>query len=133
MAQRRVWFAPLLAAAAALYAALPARAGALPFTWNPAGSGPPLAGPGTEFTADTIDIATFVRSVVQPDQNFVARRINVITGFSLGGTPVTPLGFGSGYGLYFDIADTGDSVPPNPLHFTSSDLILKADPGNQNG
>jgi hypothetical protein len=58
----------------------------------------------------------------------------VISGFSLNGHAITPAGFGSTYGLYFDITDKGvDGAPPDIVHLTSNDVTLKADPGNQNG
>jgi hypothetical protein len=109
-----------------------ASAGVLPFTWDPSKAG--LA--GSAFTADTIIQEEFLRAVGQPDGSFVASRILVITGFSLnGGSPFKPTGFdsSSGYGLYFDIVDTGVNHLPVSITFASSDFILKADPGYQNG
>jgi hypothetical protein len=103
----------------------------VPFTWNPAGASPALG--GSAFTADTIDREEFLRGVTQPDGSFVASRILPFTGFSLNGNPITPAGFGSSYGLYFDIVDTGVDHLPVSITFASSDFILKADPGNQNG
>ena len=52
--KRQVWIAALTAAA--LCAGPPAMAGVVPFTWDPAGASPPLAGPGSAFTADTISL-----------------------------------------------------------------------------
>ena len=106
-----------------------ASAGVLPFTWDPSKAG--LT--GSAFTADTIIQEEFLRAVGQPDGSFVASRILVITGLSLNGNPVTPAGFGSTYGLYFDIVDTGVNHLPVSITFASSDFILKADPGYQNG
>jgi len=120
-----------LVVAAALASATPALANPVPFTWNPAGASPALG--GSAFTADTMVRQEFLRSVVQPDGSFVASRILVITGFSLNGNPVTPAGFGSSYGLYFDIVDTGVDHLPVSISFASSDFILKADPGDKNG
>ena len=130
MRMQQVWIGSL-AAAAALASAAPALADPVQFTWNPAGAIPALG--GSAFTADTIDREEFLRGVTQPDGSFVASRILVITGFSLNGNPVTPAGFGSSYGLYFDIVDTGVDHLPTSITFASSDFILKADPGNQNG
>jgi hypothetical protein len=128
--ERRTWIASL--AAAALAGAAPGMANPLPFTWNPAAAG--LAGPESAFTADTIDITGYVRDVSQPDGTHVANRIEVITGFSLNGSPVTPTGFGNDYGLYFEFVDQGTGgPPPHILNFTSVDTTLKADPGNHNG
>ena len=109
----------------------PSVAAPLPFTWDPSQAVPGLG--GSAFTADTILREEFLRSVTQPDGSFVASRILVVTGFSLNGNPVTPAGFGSSYGLYFDIVDTGVDHLPVSITFNSSDLILKADPGNHNG
>ena len=129
MRKQQVWMS--LLAAAALAGATPAFGQALPFTWNPAGASPALG--GSAFTADTIDREEFLRGVTQPDGSFVASRILLITGFSLNGNPVTPAGFGSSYGLYFDIVDTGVDHLPTSISFASSDFILKADPGNHDG
>lgn len=71
-------------------------------------------------------------SIVQPDSTFVSHRIDPITGFTLNGKDVVPDGFGTSYGLYFDITDTGNSTPTS-LSFTSSTFKLMYDPGNQNG
>ena len=124
------WIASFIATAA-LVGAAPALADPLPFTWKPAGASPALG--GSAFTADTIVREEFLRGVTQPDGSFVAHRILEITGFSLNGNPVNPVGFGSSYGLYFDIVDTGVDHLPVSISFASSDFILKADPGNQNG
>jgi hypothetical protein len=132
MTENRVWTASLLVEGA-LYIVAPTVAAPASFTWNPADSSPPLTGSGTAFTADTISLDFHLNSVGQPDGTFAARHINVVTGFSLNGNPVTPDGFGTSYGLYFDILDTGGAAPPVPLVFTSSNITLKADPGNQNG
>ena len=130
MRKHHAWLASL-ATMVAFAGAPSAVANPLPFTWDPAGASPPLT--GSAFTADTMVREEYLRSVVQSDGSFVASRILVITGFSLAGSPVTPAGFGSSYGLYFDIVDTGVDHLPVSIAFTSSDFILKADPGNQNG
>lgn len=131
--KRRVWIAALLATAA-LCVSRPSMAGAMPFTWDPAGAAPPLAGSGSVFTADTIFLRSFLRDVAQPDGTGGAHYLSVVTGFDLRGSPVSPAGFGSQYGLYFDITDTHTSgPPPEILRFSSINIALKADPGNQNG
>ena len=119
---------------AALCAGPPAIAGVVPFTWDPAGAAPPLAGPGSAFTADTIFLTSFLRDVGQPDGTGAAHYFSVVTGFGLRGSSVSPAGFGSQYGLYFDITDTHTSgPPPEILRFSSIDISLRADPGNRNG
>jgi hypothetical protein len=126
-----VWIASLVAAAT-LTGAAPSWANPLPFTWNPAGASPALG--GSAFTADTMHDSSFLRGVGQPDGSSLAHHIDVITGFSLSGSPVTPVGFGTAYGLYFDLIDTSTfGAPPEVIHFSSGSMVLKADPGNQNG
>src|SRR6185437_2751640 len=89
---------------------------------------------GSAFTADTFSLNSSLRSVVQPGGGpFMARRFETIIGFSLNGSPVTPVGFGSSYGLYLDFADTGFNPSPQIVHFTSVNVTLKADPGNRDG
>jgi hypothetical protein len=110
--------------------ALSSPSAAVPFTFAPGAATPALG--GSSFTADTIVYTNNVFSVVQSDTSFVSHRVDPVTGFSLNGNPVAPSGFGSAYGLYFDITDTGFSTPTS-LTFISSTITLKADPGNHNG
>jgi hypothetical protein len=109
----------------------PSVAATIHFTWNPAGSVPPLS--GSAFTADAMSYDSYVHSVVQPSGDYIAERVAVINGFSLNGVAVVAPGFDSSYGLYFDFTDTGVSAPPNPLTFATSTFSLKADPGHLNG
>ena len=119
-------------AGAAIFAAASSVAAPLPFTWNPAGASPALG--GSAFTADTIFTTSFLRDVGQADGTGAARQIAVVTGFGLGGSPVSPAGFGTLYGLYLDLTDTHSSgPPPEILRFSSINFSLRADPGNQNG
>jgi hypothetical protein len=133
MRSYRTWLRPILVGIALSGGAAPAAHAVptpAPFTWNPASAG--LG--GSAFTADTISMTGYVRDVSQPDGSDLAQRIEVITGFSLNGSPVTPTGFGSNYGLYFEFVDQGfGGPPPHILNFTSQDMMLKADPGNHNG
>ena len=97
------------------------------FHWNPAAAG--LT--GQSFTADTIDFVGNLTDVPQPDGTHLVDRIEQITGFSLNGHAVTPAGFGTNYGLYFEFVDHNTAgFPPS---FLSIDMTLKADPGNLNG
>jgi hypothetical protein len=131
MRSYRTWLRPILVGIA-LCGGAASTAHAVPFTWNPAGASPALG--GSAFTADTIHASSSLRSVGQPDGTAMAHHIEVITGFSLSGSPVTPVGFGTAYGLYFDLTDTStNGAPPQIIHFTSGNVALKADPGNQNG
>jgi hypothetical protein len=97
------------------------------FHWDPAAAG--LT--GRSFTADTIDFVGNLTDVPQADGTHLVDRIEQITGFSLNGHAVTPAGFGTNYGLYFEFVDHNASgFPPT---FLSIDMTLKADPGNLNG
>ena len=126
-----VWIASLVAAAT-LTGAAPSWANPLPFTWNPAGASPALG--GSAFTADTMHDSSYLRGVGQPDGSSLAHHFDIITGFSLNGSPVMPVGFGTAYGLYFDLTDISTfAAPPQVIHFISGSTVLKADPGNQNG
>ena len=131
MCTMRNWIASLVTAGVFM-AAVPSIAAPLPFTWNPAGASPALG--GSAFTADTIYTTSFLRDVGQPDGTGAAHYIQVITGFSQGGSPVSPIGFRTLYGLYLDVTDTHSSgPPPEILRFSSINTVLKADPGNRNG
>ncbi len=131
--QARSLLPPLVVVAAALSAGSPAGAAVVPFTGDPAGAIPALTGPGTAFTADAFTYDLALRGVGAPSGAFAAHRLEPLTGFSLNGAPVSPLGFGSAYGLYLDIQDIGIQSPPGPLVITSATVTLKADPGNHNG
>ena len=113
-----------------LLAALASPADAATFTFAPSAAVPTLGG-GT-FSADTIYYTNSLYAVVQPDTTFVAHRIMDITGFSLNGITVNPIGFGSSYGLYIDDTDLGLSTPTS-LRYTGGSIRILADPGNNNG
>jgi hypothetical protein len=81
---------------------------------------------------DTVQYTNNVFSIVQPDGTFQAHRIDPVTGFVLSANPVIPAGFGTTYGLYFDITDTG-TIGPGGQTFSSSTFKLMLDPGNQDG
>ena len=124
--------AALVTAAGLVVAAAPSVAAPVAFTWIPGGASPALG--GSAFTADTIFTTNVLVDVGQPDGTGATRNIAVLTGFGLGGTPVTPSGFGTSYGLYFDIADTHTlGPPPEIIRLSSVNAALKVDPGNQNG
>jgi hypothetical protein len=98
-----------------------------PFHWNPKAAGLD----GKAFTADTIYTIGDLTDVPQADGTHLVDRIEVITGFSLNGHSVTPQGFGTSYGLYFEAVDHNSAdFPPE---FLSIEWELKADPGNLNG
>jgi hypothetical protein len=81
---------------------------------------------------DSVQYQNNLFSTIQADGTYLAHRIDPVTGMTLNGALVTPPGFGTAYGLYFDIADTGVSTPTS-LTFASSSFKLMYDPGNQDG
>src|ERR1700736_3302826 len=107
-----------------LVASCCSRASASPFTWDPAGASTPLS--GAAFTADTIGINYYFRSVIQPDNTFAVHFLEPITGFTLNGLPVAAPGLGSTYGLYFEMFVTGRNPPPLVPQYTSVQLALMA-------
>jgi hypothetical protein len=111
---------------------LPAAARVIPFTFDPNAASPSLAGPGSAFTANGITVSNDLYAVVQPNFSFTADQILPITGFTLNGATVAAPGFGSSYGLYFEIIGTG-SQPPGSFTYHTLDIALKADPGNLDG
>jgi hypothetical protein len=125
---------PVLAGlGAAMVVCLPAAAGVLPFTFVPNGANAPLAGPGTAFTANGISVGNDLYAVVQPDFSFTVHQYLPITGFTLSGAPVAAPGLGSSYGLYFEITGGGFQPPPGAPSYSTLNVALKADPGNQDG
>lgn len=97
---------------AALGAAYSAAAQTLPpFTLNPAGSVPPLA--GGQVRADNIIVSDFstvrLTGATFSDTGFLA-----VQSFQLGGTTVTAPGLNSTYGLFFEFAGTGSVNVGNP-------------------
>jgi len=97
------------------------------FTWDPSKTGPALAGAGSSVTADAIDTTTYLHSVNQSNGSFAEEFFLQVTGFELSGQPVTAPGLNSSYGLYFAINATGTPA------FTSLDISLMGDPGNNDG
>jgi hypothetical protein len=102
------------------------------FTWDPSKSIPVLAGPGSSFTADTIDIKTYLSSVVQVNGTSAFRQVLPITGFELNGQPVTATGLNSAYGLYFNISGISQ-MSGGAAAYSNLDISLVADPGNNDG
>ena len=114
----------------ALALASAASAGPIVFTWDPSKATPALAGPGSAFTADTIDMTTFLHSVNQSNGSFVEDFIFPVNGFELNGLPVAAPGLNSSYGLYFTIHATG---PGAGTTFSTLNIALMGDPGHNNG
>jgi len=97
---------------AALGAAYSASAEVLPpFTLNPAGSAPPLA--GAQVRADNIIISDFstvrLTGATFSDSGFLS-----VQSFQLGGTTVVAGGLNSTYGLFFEFSGTGSVTSANP-------------------
>ena len=105
---------------------------ASPFTWDPSQSNPQLSGAGSAFTADTINVTTYLHQINLLDGSFVIDQLLDINGFQLNGQPVTAPGFGSTYGLYFRIDSTGQQAGGITTYNTLN-IALMADPGNNDG
>ena len=103
------------------------------FTWNPSGV-PALAGGGPAFTADGITASDYVY-VHQAGTNnvpYTGTMVSAVTGFTLGGAPVSVPGLGSSYGLYF--LENENAVLLNGVATTLGGTIqLIADPTHNDG
>jgi hypothetical protein len=129
------WFyKSILAVAIALPGALSGMgsASAVPFTWDPSQANPPLSAAGSAFTADTVNVTTYLHAIHPPDGSFVLDQLLNVVGFQLNGQPVTSPGFGSTYGLYFRINSTGQTIG-GITTYNTIDISLMADPGNNDG
>ena len=87
----------LLKGMLAVAIALPAASGAagaagLPFIWDPSQPDPPLAGTGSAFTADTINAANYLHSVIQAGGSFDEELVLKVGGFQRNGQPVAAPG-----------------------------------------
>ena len=122
----------------------PAGAGVVAFSLNPNGASPALAGAGTAFTADSILETNFNRTVNVNDlvtlrQTVTADQYQTVTGFTLGGAPVTAPGLNATYGLYFHLISVfsfpinGAGVIIGPATFSSLNLSLVADVNHDDG
>ena len=109
-----------------------ASAGTISFTWDPSKTNPALAGAGSAFTADKIDMTNYLHAVNQSNGSFVEEFIQPIKQFELNGNPASTPGLGSTYGLYFTINATGTQVAGKTT-FNNLDVALMGDPGNNNG
>src|SRR4029079_2038403 len=96
---------------AALGAAYSASAALPPFTLNPAGSAPPLA--GTAVRADNIIISDY-STVRLTGPTFSDSGFLSVQSFQLGGTTVVAGGLNSTYGLFFEFSGTGSTTAANP-------------------
>ena len=109
-----------------------ASASAVPFTWDPSQANPPLAGAGSAFTADTINVTTYLHAIHPADGSFLLDQLLNVIGFQLNGQHGNPPGFGSTYGLYFRINSTGQTIGGITTYNTIN-ISLMADPGNNDG
>jgi hypothetical protein len=103
-----------------------------PFTWDPSQANPPLSGAGSAFTADTINVTTYLHAIHPPGGSFVLDQLLNAVGFQLNGQLVTAPGFDSTYGLYFRINSTGQTIGGITTYNTIN-ISLMADPGNNDG
>jgi len=83
-----------------------------PFTLNPPGSTPPLA--GTPVRADNIIISDF-STVRLTGPSFTDTGFLSVQSFQLGGTTVIAGGLNSTYGLFFEFSGTGSATAANPM------------------
>jgi len=109
-----------------------ATAAPIAFTWDPSKSIPALAAPGSSFTADTVDVQTYLSALVQMNGISTFKQVLQVTGFELNGKQVTAPGLNSSYGLYFNITGVSQ-MGGGPATYSNLDLSLIADPGNNNG
>ena len=96
---------------AALGAAYSASAALPPFTLNPAGSAPPLAGAAVR--ADNIIISDY-STVRLSGPTFSDSGFLSVQSFQLGGTTVVATGLNSAYGLFFEFTGSGTVTNANP-------------------
>lgn len=143
MYKSRLWLTALLSAGA-LSAARPSMANVVAFTWDPSQAVPSLTGGPAAFTADSIQVKNYIRTTNTNDltaltQTFTGEQFQSITGFTLGGSPVTVPGLNSAFGLYFHITPAGtfpinsSGVTVGPPDYTMLDVQLVADVGNDDG
>jgi hypothetical protein len=100
-----------------------ASAASIRFTWDPSKSTPPLSGPGSTSTADTINAANYLYSVNQASGSFIESFILPITKFELNAQLVRATGLNSSYGLYFTITGTGQTISGQTT-FNNLDIAL---------
>lgn len=81
----------------------------------------------------TINASNFVRAVIQPDGMGAIHFLMPVTDFEYNGQPVTPPGFDKEYGLYLTLDGTNIGHPDGSVDFTSLNVTLWADPGNDAG
>lgn len=88
-----------------------------------------------QFTpVDTINVSTYFRSVIQPDNSFALHWVMPVTGFEDNGQPVTPPGFDKEYGLYLTVDASGNLGSNGAAgEYTSLNVTLWADPNNNDG
>ena len=84
-------------------------------------------------SVDTINASNFVRAVIQPDGMGAIHFLMPVTDFEYNGQPVTPPGFDKEYGLYLTLDGTNIGHPDGSVDFTSLNVTLWADPGNDAG
>lgn len=89
--------------------------------------------------ADTLDTNNYLRAVITPSPTGgtmgTVDFLMPVTGFENNGQPVTPAGFDKQYGLFLTIDQTNLGTDPSlpPTTFTSVNITLWADPGNNDG
>ncbi len=144
MADNSVFWRLALALAMAALPGAAAFAGPITFTWDPSQATPALTAGPAAFSADAISLQNYIRTtninnLTTLKQTFSGGQIQTISGFTLGGVPVTAPGLNSSYGLYFRINPAG-SFPINasgavvgPAVYSLLDVQLVADVGHDDG
>ena len=107
-----------------------AKAAGIPFTFDSSLANPSLG--GGSFTADDITTVNYLHSIVMGDGSFAEHLIDPITGFSLGGAPVSVPGLNSSFGLYLSVDATG-TIVAGKTTYSMLDISLMADVGNNDG
>jgi hypothetical protein len=118
-----------------------ARAGAVTFTWDPAGASPALAGAGSAFTANGISGLHYLYDDTPPAGSpalYPVYFIEQIAQFTLNGVPVATPGLNGlpgapgSYGLYLSMQAVAQQAGPKRIYHSLT-MSLMADPGNNDG
>lgn len=102
----------ILASSGLALAAMASPAFATPstFTWSPSAIG--LS--GDNITANNILLANSATIKIHPNGTFSETAYEIVTAFQLGGSTITPAGYGTNYSLYFQISAMGTQSPAVP-------------------
>jgi hypothetical protein len=92
------------------------------------------------FTADTTFGTHNLYDIGSTMNTYTVNFLEQIMGFSLAGSPITPMGFNGtpgaagSYGLYLTMQNLTQFIgPPNTYQYLSGSVVLMLDPANNNG